>query len=1065
MADGKIIIETDLDKTGIEKSLGQLGSIASKGSKVAIGAIAGVTTAVGGVATASIKVGMDFESSMSQVAATMGITSQEISSGSKSFEMLKQAAKDAGASTQFSASESAEALNYLALAGYDAEKAVQALPTVLNLAAAGGLELGYASDLVTDSMASLGLETSQLEGFVDQLAKTSQKSNTSVGQLGEAILTVGGTAKVLAGGTTELNTALGILADNGVKGAEGGTALRNVILSLSAPTDQARDKMKELGLEVFDAQGNMRPLNDIFNDLNGILGTMSQGEQTQVLSKLFNKVDLKSVNALLANSGERFNELSGYISNADGAAAQMAETMNDNLKGRLTQLSSALEGLGVDIYEQMELPLKSMAEQAIKSVGQLHNALKNNGIDGLVQEVGNVLADVISQIANSAPKFIDLSVDLIQSFISGINSNLPSVVEGASKIITSLVNGIATLLPEFLDVGLKVILELIKGISSSLPELVPVAVDSILTLVDTLIQNADLLTDAAIALILGLAEGLIKSLPTLIEKVPKLVSSLSNAFSENTATLIIAAGQLMGALAIGLIQSIPALLQAIPSILKAIVDFFLSGFMVFIELGKQLTLLLWNSIKDECINGWNMIVSFFTETIPGWIESFKEWWNGLPEYFAQLWESVKAKFLEWGTNISSFFTETIPAKIEEFKNWWNGLPEYFAQLWENVKAKFIEWGTNISNFFTETIPGWIESIRAWFNELPYKIGEALGFALGTIYQWGVNTYNYFATNIPLWIESISTWFSEMPGKVWTWLCDCFNKVKEWGMNVYNSFSASVTSTVEAVSTWFSEMPGKVWNWLNDCINKIKDWGSQTYNNAKDAAQRAIDAVSQWFSQMPGRVWSWLSNVIDKVRQWGSDMVEKGRKAANDTVNKVVDGFKNLPNKIKQKGKEVVEGLWNGIVGMKDWLWGKITGFCGGIVDGFKKALRINSPSKIMRDKIGVGIVEGIDVGIDKEMPNLDKNIDYNMNEMTSKMQRAIKSEQVNVASTFSLKGNYEVNQNNNDTEIVSILTSIMKDIKNIDPKIFLDSKELILSKIEMIKEGLNDSEQRNPKFI
>lgn len=503
---------------------------------------------------------------------------------------------------------------------------------------------------------------------------------------------------------------------------------------------------------------------------------------------------------------------------------------------------------------------------------------------------------------------------------------------------------------------------------------------------------------------------------------------------------------------------------------------------------------LWNTnegFRDAVLKAWDKICKFFTDTIPAAfnkvIDFVKNNWQGLllfivnpfvgafkllydncesfRNFINNIWDKILEKIHEWGENIRSFFNETIPGWIESFKEWWNGLPEYFAQLWENVKAKFIEWGTNISNFFTETIPGWIESIRAWFNELPYKIGEALGFALGTIYQWGVNTYNYFATNIPLWIESISTWFSEMPGKVWTWLCDCFNKVKEWGMNVYNSFSASVTSTVEAVSIWFSEMPGKVWNWLNDCINKIKDWGSQTYNNAKDAAQRAIDAVSQWFSQMPGRVWSWLSNVIDKVRQWGSDMVEKGRKAANDTVNKVVDGFKNLPNKIKQKGKEVVEGLWNGIVGMKDWLWGKITGFCGGIVDGFKKALRINSPSKIMRDKIGVGIVEGIDVGIDKEMPNLDKNIDYNMNEMTSKMQRAIKSEQVNVASTFSLKGNYEVNQNNNDTEIVSILTSIMKDIKNIDPKIFLDSKELILSKIEMIKEGLNDSEQRNPKFI
>lgn len=165
------------------------------------------------------------------------------------------------------------------------------------------MDLATASDMVTDSMSALGDAAGTTESFVDKMAKTSQKSNTNVQQLGEAILTVGGTAKNLAGGVVEMNTVLGIFADNGVKGAEGGTALRNVILSLTAPTDKAKKQMEALGLQVFDANGNMRPLNETFNDLNGILGTMTQGEQTEVLNSIFNKVDLKSVNALLANSG------------------------------------------------------------------------------------------------------------------------------------------------------------------------------------------------------------------------------------------------------------------------------------------------------------------------------------------------------------------------------------------------------------------------------------------------------------------------------------------------------------------------------------------------------------------------------------------------------------------------------------------------------------------------------------------------------------------------------------------------------------------------------------------
>lgn len=199
---------------GIEKAKGSTNNLAGFIKKV------GIAAAVGKIGKASIDMGMTFEASMSQVAATMGMTKEEIEGGSDSFKLLEKAAKEAGATTQFSATESAEALNYLALAGYDAEGAVKMLPKVLNLAAAGGMDLASASDMVTDSMSALGIETKDADKFIDQMAKTSQKSNTNVAQLGEAILTVGGTAKVLKGGTAELNAQLGILADNGIKSAK-----------------------------------------------------------------------------------------------------------------------------------------------------------------------------------------------------------------------------------------------------------------------------------------------------------------------------------------------------------------------------------------------------------------------------------------------------------------------------------------------------------------------------------------------------------------------------------------------------------------------------------------------------------------------------------------------------------------------------------------------------------------------------------------------------------------------------------------------------------------------------
>lgn len=321
-----------------------------------------VTLPVVAAGAASSKLYLDFDNAMREVAGTMGITAKEIEQGSESYKKLEEAARECGKNTQFSATESAEALNYLALAGYDVDTAIAMLPKTLNLAAAGNLDLAQATDMVTDSASALSLDIQGTERLIDQMAKTSQKSNTNIAQLGEGILTVGGTAKYLAGGTTELNTALGILADNGIKGAEGGTALRNVILSLAAPMDKAKDCMDNLGLSVFDAQGKMRPLNEIFKDLDSKLGEMSESERINVLNTIFNKVDLKSVNALLANSGERFDFLSGEIDNANGTAEQMAETMNSGLGGALKEMKSALEEAGLAIGEVLAPVIKNLAE-------------------------------------------------------------------------------------------------------------------------------------------------------------------------------------------------------------------------------------------------------------------------------------------------------------------------------------------------------------------------------------------------------------------------------------------------------------------------------------------------------------------------------------------------------------------------------------------------------------------------------------------------------------------------------------------------------------------------------
>ena len=283
MYDDTLKIFAGIDTDGIKSGMKDVKSLVDKGmnavksvTSAGASAISGVTKAVtGSIATAgtgvlafggyAVTAGKTFEKSMSNVMATMGITKDTIQDGQNSYELLAETAKKMGETTKFSASESADALNYLALAGYDAQKACEALPAVLNLAQAGNMDLAHTSDLVTDAMSALGIEATNenLTHFGDVLAKTSSRSNTSVAQLGEAMLVCGGQSRLAGLELEETSTMLGILADNGIKGAEGGTALRNLLKNIYTPTSQASKAMQALGIQTSDTDGNLRNVQDI----------------------------------------------------------------------------------------------------------------------------------------------------------------------------------------------------------------------------------------------------------------------------------------------------------------------------------------------------------------------------------------------------------------------------------------------------------------------------------------------------------------------------------------------------------------------------------------------------------------------------------------------------------------------------------------------------------------------------------------------------------------------------------------------------------------------------------
>lgn len=532
MADYSVTGDTSLDTSGFTKGISSMtvaaGNLISDLVKTAGSKLAGL-------AQSSVGVGMTFDASMSQVAATMGTTVDQISN-------LTKVAKEMGSTTKFTATQAADALNYLALAGYDANKAAEVLPSVLNLAAAGGMDLAYASDLVTDAMASLNLEANKqnVDDFGNKLAMAASKANANVSQLGEAILTVGGTAANLKGGTTELTTALGLLANVGIKSAEGGTHLRNIILALQSPTDDAAKKMQALGLQVYDAQGNMRGLDEILGDLNAAMQGMTQGQKDSIINQLFNKTDLAAVNGLLAAQGEQWDTLAAQIDAADGAMSQMAETQIDNLQGAMTILSSAFEGLQLAVYDELEPTLTDVVKWGTDCISQLSTALTEGGPEAMLQAAGEILSDLAS----------------------GIAEQLPGLMTTGVEIITQLAEDIVAATPAMLDTAAEVLGALVQGIIDAIPDLITSATEVVTGFVDYLGDNADAIVDAGVQLMESLVTGIANNLPALITSAAGLIAKFAAALIEHLPDILSCGAELLATLAQGIVRSLENLAEA-----------------------------------------------------------------------------------------------------------------------------------------------------------------------------------------------------------------------------------------------------------------------------------------------------------------------------------------------------------------------------------------------------------------------------------------------------------------------------------------------------------------------
>lgn len=968
----------------------KLKGLSSAFSTVGGGLTKGLTLPLVGVGAASVGVATKFESAMSQVAATMGITTEQIKNGNKDFENLQKTALNMGATTKYTASEAAEGLNILAQAGLSADESIKAIPTVLSLASAGAMSLDSAATYVTASVKGFGDSMDNAQKYADLMAKGATLANTDVRGLGEALSGVSATANNYKQSVDSTTLSLLRLAEQNITGGEASTMLARAMADIYTPTSKAKKALDELGISAYDGSGKARDFNDIVDELSKAFAGMSDEEANATKNQIFTTYGMNAFNKMTAATTKTVDKFKTGLKDATGSAAQQAETQLDNLKGSLTLLQSALEGAGIVIGQRLTPYIRKLADVINVLVTKFNNL--TDAQQDMIVKIGLVVAAIgpVMLIMSKLFKFVSMAVTAFKTFGTTLQTIKTSIdlvkagyaglamqMGGIPAIISSLMAGFSGMLVPVLSV-VAVIGVLVAAfvtlwktnetfrnkIVSVFDEVKTKIGESINNIKETLSNlNVDFsgVINALKSLWIGFCNiiaplftnafqgvvTVIESVMTIIEGIVQTAVGIINGdidlFTKGIGTIF--SGLLTGIT--GLASNILSLVGELgANILSALgLENIAEVFQTFFETISE----IFEQIPEVVNSAFEIVGGFFTETLPEFIDSAVETIQGFAD------------------NVVAFFTETIPEAFNSFVELVGGIVDNFIKFFTvTIPEAFM-------NFVTVTLPNAINSMITFFNQIPYYLGYAIGLGIGYIAKFALGIYKFATVQLPQYIAVIIKWFSQLPSRIWTWLMQAIQKVAQFATQVGQKAQQTGSAFITAIVQWFTQLPGKVQNFLTKAVQNVTKWAASMRTKAIQAGRSFINGVVNGIKSLPSKVQQTLSNVINKLTSWVSKMHSKGVQGANQLKSGVVNTARSIPSQMVSIGANIVNGVWNGIQSMRSSFVSRVRSFFKGIVDGAKSALGIHSPSKVFDEQVGQNIVKGVIQGVNKQKKNAKKN--------------------------------------------------------------------------------------------
>ena len=853
-------LQTEADKTNTAfAKIGAAGEVMQNvGNKIS-GAgekLMPITAGVTALGTLAVKTGADFDSAMSKVAAVSGATGEEL-------DALRDKARYMGSKTKFSASEAAEAMNYMAMAGWKTEDMLSGIEGIMNLAAASGEDLATTSDIVTDALTAFGLTAADSGHFADVLAAASSNANTNVSMMGETFKYAAPVAGALGFSVEDTAQAIGLMANAGIKSTQAGTSLRSILTALSGEVKFCGDAIGEVTVQTTNADGSMRDLNDILDDCRTAFSGLSESEQASAAQALVGKNAMSGFLALMNAAPADISKLEGAISACDGTSLSMAETMQDNLAGQLTILKSQLEELAISFSDVLMPAIRSIVTWVQGLVDWL------NQLDPQTKET-------IVKIALAAAALGPLLIVLGKT-VSGVGTVF-SAVSKLPALFSAVQSGIGAITGA-LGVSLGPLLAIIAAVAALVAAFVHLWKTN-----DEFKSNIIAIWEQIKSTFAGLTQGITDRLNDLGFDFESFTDVLKAAWDGLC--------NLLAPIFEGVFQNISNIFSEFTGVLLGLLDVLIG---LFTGNWEQ----CWNGIKGIFTSIWDFIVNTFSnilntlkgiaDVVLGWFgTSWNEVWTSVKDFFVNIWNSI-----------SAFFTGII-----------TGIRDFFVNTWTTISTTFTGIVTNIQNVATTVftaIKDFITGIFTAIYDFLSPLLEAFRYLFETIFQ-----------AIQILIGMAMDWISEKISAIWNGIVSFLTPILEGIRSTFEIIWNAVKSVIDTVMSAISSVISTVWNAISGVISSV-------LNSIKSVVSGAWNTISSTISNVMNTIKSTVSGIWDSIKSAISDKVGGIVDTVKSGFNNAVDFVKGLASDAWNWGSDIISGIIDGIRSMIGNLADCVTG--------------------------------------------------------------------------------------------------------------------------------------------